>query len=84
MQIVAYSQAVGLDDELVQQAAENHKGDSGRNPAELLQALKAKESTSIPWKCVAMNALFSSVTLHWLRIKSATTGIERRRAHPNE
>jgi putative DNA primase/helicase len=58
MQLIAFRQAAGLDDELLEAAARNHKGDSQRTPAELLAALEAKQSTAIPWSCAAMNALF--------------------------
>jgi hypothetical protein len=58
MQLTAYIQTAGLDDELLQAAAENHRGDSGDTPAELLSALEGKQNTVIPWRCASVNALF--------------------------
>lgn len=59
MQLTAFQQAGGvLPDSLLEAAAQNHKGDSGRNPAELLAALEAKQGSRIQWSCAATNALF--------------------------
>ncbi len=59
MQLTAFRQAAGLDDELLEAAARNHKGDSQRTPSDLLSALEAKQGSRIQWSCAATNALFS-------------------------
>jgi hypothetical protein len=77
MQLTAYIQTAGLDDELLQAAAENHRGIPGGTPAELLSELRGKQNSVIPWSVRQRERIvFDLDTLPWLRTESANASTQ--------